>query len=210
MKNLLIRVMQFISYKYSIRELLFSFVRIYLLSWLWTRVKYPLWCRGRRTLIDISVDIAGAKFISIGSNSWIQRGCWLTIPLLAIKNRENRPYLTIGNGVQIGRSSFIAASNKVVLADKVLLGPFVTIVDHSHEYSEQQLAIMDQGITSGGYVIIEEGVWIGSSAIILGHKGVIIGKNAVIAAGAVVTKDVPANHLAIGNPAKNIKKHENR
>ena len=195
----------FLRAGYSVRELGFAFIRLKIFSWLWTHLKYPLRRRGERVCIDYTVDIAGACFIEIGDDSWIQRYTWLTVPLIDIHPVEDRVYLSIGKRVQIGRNCFIGASNRINLSDDVLLGPYVTIVDHTHRYSDNEIPIKEQGITQEGFVKIGTGAWIGAGAMVLGHRGVTIGENAVVAAHAVLTEDLPAQCIAVGNPARILK-----
>ncbi len=192
----------FLGAGYSIPELGFAFIRLKIISWLSTRLKYPLRRRGSRVCIDYTVDIAGARFVEIGDDSWIQRHTWLTVPLIDMRPAEDRAYLSIGKRVQIGRNCFIGASNRVMLSDDVLLGPHVTIVDHSHRYADPVRPVKEQGITQEGSVTVGAGAWIGAGAIVLGQRGLSIGENAVVAAHAVLTKDLPARCLAVGNPAR--------
>ncbi|MFA7342856.1 MAG: DapH/DapD/GlmU-related protein [Terrimicrobiaceae bacterium] len=192
----------FLRADYSLPELGFAFVRLKIVSWLWTRLKYPLRRRGARACIDYTVDIAGARFIEIGEDTWIQRHTWLTVPLIDMRRTEDRAYLSIGKRVQIGRNCFIGASNRVILSDDVLLGPHVTIVDHSHRYADPAQPVKEQGITQEGSITVGAGAWIGAGAIILGQRGLSIGENAVVAAHAVLTKDLPARCLAVGHPAR--------
>jgi acetyltransferase-like isoleucine patch superfamily enzyme len=200
------KYLNFINAGYSYRELIFAFVRLKVFSWLWIKIKYDFLALGRNITIDYSVDISGAKFIEIGESTWIQRNCWLTIPLIEMRSIERRAYLQIGKRVQIGRNCFVAAANRVVIDDDVLLGPYVTIVDHSHITDDRNLPIKEQGITQSGFVLIGSGVWIGAGATILGHKGITIGENSVVAANTVLTKSLPANCIAVGNPARIMKK----
>jgi len=197
---------RFISSGYNLRELGFAFIRLKVFSWLWTHLKYQLRRRGARVCIDYTVDIAGVRFIEIGDDSWIQRHTWLTVPLIDMHPVEDRAYLSIGKRVQIGRNSFIGASNNINLSDDVLLGPYVTIVDHTHRHLDYRLPVKEQGITQEGFVKIGAGAWIGAGAMVLGHWGVSIGENAVVAAHAVLTEDLPAHCLAVGNPARITKK----
>jgi len=89
----------------------------------------------------------------------------------------------------------------VTIEDYVFFGHGVKILARGHNYSlfdeARQHSVTEKPIA------IERGAWIGSGAIVLG--GVRIGKNAVVGAGSVVTKDVPENTVAVGNPARVIK-----
>lgn len=90
----------------------------------------------------------------------------------------------------------------VIIEDYVFFGHGVKILARGHDYrlfdAQRQHSVTQKPI------VIERGAWIGSGAIVLG--GVRIGQNAVVGAGSVVTKDVPKNAIAVGNPARVIKK----
>ncbi|NVN94979.1 MAG: acyltransferase [Bacteroidetes bacterium] len=106
-------------------------------------------------------------------------------------------YLEIGNHNYIN-GAFISASSKVVLGNNIKIGPQTMIMDSDfHDTSDHN----KEGLSSE--IIIEDNVWLGARSTVL--KGVHIGKGAVIAIGAVVTKDVPANAIVGGIPAKIIK-----
>lgn len=121
--------------------------------------------------------------------------------------------VTFGNRTYIGKSHIVCHSN-INIGDDVIISWGVTIVDHnSHsiQFSERSKDILDWAEGNKNWdnvrvakVIIEDKVWIGFNAIIL--KGVTIGEGAVIAAGAVVTKDVLPYTIVGGNPACLIKK----
>ena len=91
----------------------------------------------------------------------------------------------------------------IYVGDYVMIGPNVTIATASHPLETD---LRRQGLQSNKDVHIEENVWIGAGAIIL--PGVTIGKNSVIGAGSVVTKDIPENVVAVGNPCRVIRKNE--
>lgn len=117
--------------------------------------------------------------------------------------------IDIGSNVYIGPGAmFLASDSKIIIGDKVLFGPKVTIVGGNHatripgkymfDYTlDDKLPCDDQP------VVIETDVWVGCGSYLL--NGVRIGRGAIIAAGAVVTKDVPPYAIAGGIPAKVIK-----
>lgn len=86
----------------------------------------------------------------------------------------------------------------------MLTGRFVLISDNNHgtpgDVAELNIPPIDRALSSKGPIIIGNNVWIGDRATILG--GVTIGDGAIIAAGAVVTKDVPAAAIVVGNPGR--------
>ncbi|GAB5442268.1 MAG: hypothetical protein Fues2KO_26170 [Fuerstiella sp.] len=106
--------------------------------------------------------------------------------------------------VDVGRDSFIGrlceidCTERVSIGDGVLLAPGVFITDHNHRIA-RTTEIRLQGCASAP-VVIEDDVWVGANAIIL--PGVRISKGAVIGAGAVVTKNVPAYEVWAGVPAQ--------
>ena len=106
--------------------------------------------------------------------------------------------MTIGKNVTINKGATILSPGKVVIEDNVLIGPEVKIATVDHDLYDRH------NLFHFGQVTIKENAWICIGAIIC--PGVTIGRNAVIAAGAVVTKDVPDNVVVGGNPARIIKK----
>lgn len=110
----------------------------------------------------------------------------------------------IGNNVSINRRCIINAGGGIEIKDNVLIGPNTTIYSQNHNFKDPDSLICDQGYTLAP-VTIGENVWIASNCIIL--PGVTVGKNSIIGAGSVVTKSIPENSLAVGNPARVIKKN---
>ena len=90
----------------------------------------------------------------------------------------------------------------IIIEDKVLVGPNAVMRASGHRYEKSDVPIRSQG-HSKGKIIIKAGAWIGANAVIL--PDVTIGKGAVVAAGAVVTKDVPPYSLVAGVPARVIR-----
>jgi len=105
--------------------------------------------------------------------------------------------MTIGKNVIINKGATILSPGKVEIEDNVLIGPEVKIATVDHDFYDRHNLLHFSKVT------IKENAWIGIGAIIC--PGVTIGKNAVVAAGAVVTKDVPDNVVVGGNPARFIK-----
>jgi acetyltransferase-like isoleucine patch superfamily enzyme len=114
-------------------------------------------------------------------------------------------YTTGGLDISIGRNVFINQNctfydlGGLDIADDVMIGPNVSIITSSHTLDPRQR----RTTTIGKPIVIEKNVWIAAGATIIG--GVTVGENAVVAAGSVVTKDVPPNTLVGGNPARIIR-----
>lgn len=114
--------------------------------------------------------------------------------------------ISIGNNVGISGATINAASS-IVIEDHVAIGSGCLITDTDSHPIEYSARIADDNTkTKSAPIVIEEGVFIGARSIIM--KGVKIGRHSVIGAGSVVTKSIPANCIACGNPAKVIKSLE--
>ncbi|HEX2536054.1 MAG TPA: DapH/DapD/GlmU-related protein, partial [Chitinophagaceae bacterium] len=109
-----------------------------------------------------------------------------------------------GKNTRIGKNVFINFDctfldlGGITIEDNVMLGPKVSLLTEGHPVAANER----QTLTTGN-ILIQKGAWIGAGAIIL--QGVTIGEHAVVAAGAVVSKDVPAHTIVGGIPAKHIK-----
>lgn len=111
----------------------------------------------------------------------------------------------IGKGSEIGERCRISIANSLEIGEKVLLSPNVYITDCDHEYRNVDIPIIDQGIVQKGQkVSIGDGSYIGINAVIVGN--IKIGKHCAIGANSVVIKDVPDYCVAVGSPAKVIRK----
>lgn len=113
-------------------------------------------------------------------------------------------YINYGKNTKIGKNVFINFDcifldlGGITIEDNVLIAPKVSLLSEGHPISPTERASLIPG-----HIHIKESVWIGAGATIL--PGVTIGENSVVAAGAVVSKDVPANTIVGGVPAKIIK-----
>ena len=92
----------------------------------------------------------------------------------------------------------------IEIEDNVMIGSGVHIYCANHRFDNAETPLIDQGHYESKPVILKNGCWIGAKAIIL--PGVVVGKNSVVGAGSIVTKDIPSGVVAVGNPAKVIKK----
>lgn len=156
---------------------------------------------GKSSFILCPLAIDGMSNIGIGYNVRIGYRSWLAaVPLTGEKNSE----LIIGDGVCLGNFNHIYATKSIVIGKNVLTADKVYISDNLHDYEDIKLPIIQQPIKQIGIVVIGDGSWLGENTCVIGAK---IGKNCVIGANSVVTKDIPDYCVAVGVPAKVIKRY---
>lgn len=95
----------------------------------------------------------------------------------------------------------------IIIEDDVMMGAGVQIHVNNHKFERTDIPFIDQGYYPDEQVTVKKGSWLGANSILL--PGVTIGEYSVIGAGSVVTKSVPSGVVAVGNPAKIIKKIKN-
>ncbi len=110
--------------------------------------------------------------------------------------------ISIGNNVRIGANSLLSGQGGITIGNNIAFGPEVLIWSANHNYFQPSELPYDRTYKKRP-VIIEDNVWIGARASVI--PGVRVGEGAVVALGAVVTKDVPKCAVVAGNPAKIIK-----
>ncbi len=131
---------------------------------------------------------------------------WITSPFYV--DYGNNIYF--GNNCEVNMNCTFLDDNKITIGDNALIAPNVQIYTafHPTNSADRFGAVQKDGSfefckTQTAPVIIGDNVWIGGGAIIM--PGVTIGDNVVIGAGSIVTKDIPANKIAFGNPCKVVK-----
>lgn len=112
--------------------------------------------------------------------------------------------IVVGDRTSIGRFCFITATRRVVIGTAVIISDRVYISDADHRYEHPEIPILYQSMTKGGTVYIGDGSWIGVGATILNCR---IGTHCVVGAHSLVTRDIPDYSVAIGSPAKVIKRY---
>jgi lipopolysaccharide O-acetyltransferase len=163
---------------------------------------------GKNSIIKPFLNTFNPQYISIGDNVNIGSFCRITVSTeFGGKSCEskNKIRIKIGNNVDIGHNSFISGNNYIEIGDHSILAPYVFITDHDHGFENINKNLHEQPLTEGGKVIIEDNVFLGTKCSIL--KNVRIGRHSVIGANAVVVRDIPSYSVAVGNPAKVIKRY---
>ena len=146
---------------------------------------------GRKCLIGKGFRIERPWQVSMGTRCMIQDLVWLNL----VSDSGN---LTVGDYTFIGRGTEIEVSNRITIGNNGLIAPNVYITDHNHGIEPG--TPMNAQQCKASPVEIGNDVWIGTGCTIL--PGIKIGDGAVVAAGAVVTKDIPSNAIVGGVPAK--------
>ena len=139
------------------------------------------------------MDLLPTNSFHLGNYSTIEDFC-------TINNGVGK--ILIGNRTRIGISSVLIGP--VAIGDDVRLAQNVVVTGLNHNYQDVSKPISDQGVITEQVYVGDE-TWIGANAVIL--PGVFIGKHCIIAAGSVVTKNIPSNSVAAGNPARIIKQY---
>ena len=183
---------------YSVKEIIQN--GIYLIR---TKLFYRS-CR----LIRFPISIRGGKYIDYGKRLTTGRYC-----RIEVNGKFEGKRLILGNDINIGDNVRISCSDKVIIGNNVLMGSKVLIIDNAHgKYSgeEQSNPLVEPNKRKiyTNPIIIEDNVWIGEGAII--QQGCHIGKGSIIAANSVVTKNVSAMSIVGGQPAKVLKKWDEK
>lgn len=161
----------------------------------------------KNSIIKFPYKLWGKQYIELGRDVFIAENSFFAISD-SNKRQKFKPRVKIGNNVCIGSNFFVACIDSVEIEDNVLMSDRVFISDHYHGFEDINTPIINQPLKHKGSVIIREGAFIGINAVIL--PGVTVGKNSVVGASSVVTKDVPDFTVVAGNPAKIIKQYNNK
>ncbi len=133
------------------------------------------------------IELLHEIFASVGENVWMEP------PLTVARGKT----VTIGNNCYFNANLILVDDYKITIGNGVLVAPNVTIATTGHPVHP---ALRPNGEMYSFPVVIEDNVWIGCNVAIM--PGVTIGENSVVGAGSVVTKDVPPNVVAVGNPCR--------
>ena len=145
---------------------------------------------------NVTIECLGKNGIKFGSNVNVPDGCFIRCTGVV---SELGLGLEIGDNTGLGHRNFINAQGGVSIGNDVIIGPNVSILSENHVFDNVDELIRLQGVDRIG-IKIENNVWIGANVTIL--DGVHIGTGCVIGAGSVVTKSIPSNSIAVGNPCK--------
>ena len=159
-------------------------------------------------LIRFPFRVRGKQYIKIGKGFTTGFNC--RIDALNINNLDEKYLIEIGENVEINDEVHIGATEKIIIEDNVLIASKVYISDHNHgsykgDEQDSPMSIPKERKIYSSPIKIEKNVWIGELCCIL--QGVTIGEGSIIGAMSVVTKDIPPYTIAVGSPAKLIKRY---
>lgn len=179
------------------KKLRYRFNRVY--TWLWSS---SLKSCGEGVRLEFPVRLEQPGSIAIGANSVIYPRTWINPVSESVGIRYDGK-INIGERVIISYGVQISAADSVTIEDEVAIAMGAVIVDHIHDHDWTMLY---RPISKPLPVRIGKGSFLGVHCVI--GPGVQIGEHAVVAANAVVTRDVPSYCMAIGNPARIVPFHD--
>lgn len=157
---------------------------------------------GKSTYIDKSVHIVGLKNIKIGSNTIISDDTWLNVNDRAGGNVA----IEIGSNCYIGKRNFFNSAEKITIKDYFMSGINCSVLGSDHVIDEPLKPYIHTGTTNDTRVYIGTNVWFGANVTVIGD--VKIGHGSIVGANSLVLKDIPPFSIAVGNPAKVIKRYD--
>ncbi|WP_369765650.1 DapH/DapD/GlmU-related protein [Flavobacterium sp. WC2429] len=176
------------------------------------QILYLIYCKSRgffvfpnARLIRFPIDLRGKRFIKISKGFTTGKGC-----RLEAYSVNKQKVLIIGDNFQMNDYVHITAMNSVVIGNNVLLASKIYISDCSHgsysgdAFDSHPSSIPKDRKIHSRPIHIEDNVWLGEFVSVL--PGVTIGRGTIVGANSVVSKSLPENVIAVGIPAKPIKK----
>ena len=154
---------------------------------------------GINSVINKPLQLDSTRSIVLENNVYIAENAWL------MGNAEKHETLRIGEGTVIGHYSHIIARKSVTIENNVLIADKVFISDCTHAYEDPNVPVIQQSVNLLEAVKIGEGSWLGENVCVCGAS---VGKHCVIGANSVVKKDIPDYCVAVGSPARIVKRYD--
>lgn len=160
---------------------------------------------GRNVRFDYPVRIENPGSVTIGCDVILYPRVWLN-PVSEWRGNIYNGKIEIGNRVKLGYGVQISSAESIVIEDDVAMGAGAVVVDHIHDHRYPGIPVIDAPLSQPKPVRIGKRSFLGVYCLI--GPGVQIGEQAVVAANAVVLKDVPSFCIAAGNPARIMRYHD--
>jgi acetyltransferase-like isoleucine patch superfamily enzyme len=146
----------------------------------------------------------GERYIRIGANTVVGPYCTLSAGVMPGHVPDHDPVISIGERCVIGKGSGVVGHRSIEIGHDVWTGHHVYVTDANHGYEDVTLPPGKQ-FAAPRPVVIGAGAWIGHGTVVL--PGATIGRNVVVGAGSVVTGAIPDFSVAVGNPARVVRRH---
>jgi len=167
------------------------------------RIRYPRYLKvGRNFVVEDYAEIMALSQHGISCGDHVTIGAYATIKPSSYYGCNPGQGLRIGDRSNIGRYSYIGCSGLITIGCDVMISPRVSMYAEDHNYQDANVPMREQGVIRAP-IVIEDDCWIASGAVIL--ASVTIGRGSIVAAGSVVTRDVPPYSIVAGVPARVIR-----
>ncbi|WP_225886910.1 acyltransferase [Nodosilinea nodulosa] len=151
------------------------------------------------------LKVSGGKYITLGENVYIAWNGWL-FGNNHYGDQHFTPEILIGDATYVGNACHIVACNRVEIGKGVLIADRCYLSDNLHDYRNIDCAIRDNELLVLGEINIGDDSWIGENVCIYGP--VTVGKHCVVGANSVLTKSIPDYSVAVGTPARVVKRYD--
>jgi acetyltransferase-like isoleucine patch superfamily enzyme len=158
---------------------------------------------GKGVYIDPGVVINRPRYMHIGDRTFIKQHTNINIHPADKRSKEGMLFL--GKHVTISQGCIISVFNRIVLEDEVGMAPYGCILDNTRKPTDVTRPLQEQDLEVG-FVHVGEGSWLGYNVCVL--PNVTIGKHCIIGALSVVKKDIPPYSMAVGSPARIVKRFD--
>jgi acetyltransferase-like isoleucine patch superfamily enzyme len=156
---------------------------------IWVSLTYPFASQGHNLSIHYTCDWlrSRAHRIKLGNSVQIRKDAIINV--VASPEQKGEPIIVLGDDTCIGARCLVSAKNCIHIERDVMIAQSTLIIDHSYADEDDTSPIGEQRATTGGRIRIGEGTWIGQRAAIVCPRGeLVLGRNCVVAANAVVTR----------------------
>ncbi len=155
---------------------------------------------GKGARIVRPLRIVGARHLHLGAGATLQVGTYFA----ALRDTGHVPETRIGAGSMIGNHAHIICSRRITIGEQVLIADRCYVADNAHDHRDPTRPVIVQGLRQLNDVCIGDGAWIGENVCIIGAS---VGRNSVIGANSVVTRDIGDFTVAVGAPAHAISRY---
>lgn len=156
---------------------------------------------GCRSYIHSSVHLLGKDSIRVGNNTCVSEGTWLNVN----HRQEGKVAIDIGSNCFIGKNNFFSSGDMILIGDYTLTTIGCKFIGSTHKIDDPEVPYLLSGTTSNDQIRIGVNCFLGAGSTVLGN--VKVGHGSVIGANSLVLHDIPPFSIAIGNPAKIIKRY---